>query len=254
MFENYEECDNFEKFYEVSPLSETEVVEAGGYYVRSEANIVPLDNNFNRLAKSIADTGLQLPIVLYKGEIIDGRRRAIACAYLGIKPRVDEIFTGIEFTDREIYDKVRAYNTRRSVNTAQNAIAAAIQVTLGKHEQQEYSVGWKFAQDYFAVGKTTFMMARYVLKHDRKNAMSMFNNGYGLILDGKPESLKAAYTRLKTIAKREELKIVASAESGDHIELIEAQAEIRQLKKKIYNLSEEIKMLKNFIKSEGKEV
>lgn len=56
------------------------------------ANIFPLDEeNLETLADDIRDHGLQTPIELMGGKIIDGRRRFSACRMAGIKPTYRDV-------------------------------------------------------------------------------------------------------------------------------------------------------------------
>lgn len=56
------------------------------------AGIFPLDEeNIPKLAEDIRTQGLRTPIEIYKGKILDGRRRFIACEQLGIEPKQVEV-------------------------------------------------------------------------------------------------------------------------------------------------------------------
>ena len=48
------------------------------------------DQELRELAEDIAANGLQNPIVLYQGQILDGRNRWDACQLAGVKPRFTE--------------------------------------------------------------------------------------------------------------------------------------------------------------------
>ena len=56
------------------------------------ANQFPLmdDKRFGELPDSIRENGLQTPIVLFDGQILDGRNRYKACTEEGVKPRFTE--------------------------------------------------------------------------------------------------------------------------------------------------------------------
>ncbi len=58
------------------------------------ANIFPLDEeHLGSLAKDIEDRGLQFPIEILDGKIIDGRRRWLACEKAGVEPDIIETDT-----------------------------------------------------------------------------------------------------------------------------------------------------------------
>lgn len=46
---------------------------------------------FNSLVDDIRKHGLQDPIVIWNGQIVDGRHRYRACMALGIKPQFEEL-------------------------------------------------------------------------------------------------------------------------------------------------------------------
>src|SRR5262249_48474512 len=51
------------------------------------------DKEFNELKEDIKKNGLQVPIMLFDGEILDGRSRYRACVELGKEPKT-EAFSG----------------------------------------------------------------------------------------------------------------------------------------------------------------
>lgn len=56
------------------------------------ANLLPMmpEDQFAGLVASVKATGLDLPIVLWNGQVIDGRARQAACVKAGIQPRYEE--------------------------------------------------------------------------------------------------------------------------------------------------------------------
>src|SRR5262245_58522138 len=58
------------------------------------AGIFPLEEaTLEDLAEDIRKHGLREPITVLDGQILDGRRRSIACAWAGVKPRYEFIET-----------------------------------------------------------------------------------------------------------------------------------------------------------------
>ena len=47
-------------------------------------------DEFSLLCKSIKATGLGVPVVIYEGQVIDGRHRLRACEVVGVEPRFEE--------------------------------------------------------------------------------------------------------------------------------------------------------------------
>ncbi len=56
------------------------------------ANIFPLDEeHIDELASDISANGQQVPIEVYDGKILDGRRRWLACERAGVKPKTKDV-------------------------------------------------------------------------------------------------------------------------------------------------------------------
>jgi ParB-like chromosome segregation protein Spo0J len=72
------------------------------------------DDEFMALRKDIRKCGLQVPIVIWNGQIVDGRHRSRACDELKIKPRYDDISSK---TEDEMISFVRSLNQHRRSNT-----------------------------------------------------------------------------------------------------------------------------------------
>jgi hypothetical protein len=66
------------------------------------------------LRKDLRKHGLRVPIVTWKGAIVDGRNRALICEELEIEPRYDDISS---FTEEEMVAMVKSLNSHRRANT-----------------------------------------------------------------------------------------------------------------------------------------
>jgi hypothetical protein len=74
------------------------------------------------LAADIAQVGLRHPIVLYQGQILDGRNRLVACEKAGVEPT----FTEHEGDDASALALVESLNIeRRDLTSGQRSIVAA---------------------------------------------------------------------------------------------------------------------------------
>jgi hypothetical protein len=89
----------------------------------SLANLFPLanDDELKVLAEDIKTNGLQQPITLYNGHILDGRNRHRACKIAGKEPRTIELQSGVD----PIAFVVSANLHRRHLNETQRGIVAA---------------------------------------------------------------------------------------------------------------------------------
>ena len=102
-----------------------EVYSINGVRVHPEANTVAMMTTEEQLALKtrIAEHGQEVPIILFRGFIVDGRCRSLACAELGID--VISISLPHKTTREQIKNKVINMETRRDKTTAQKAMRAA---------------------------------------------------------------------------------------------------------------------------------
>jgi ParB-like chromosome segregation protein Spo0J len=92
------------------------------------AEIFPLNPaDVDRLADDIAANGQRNPILVYKGEVLDGRTRLAACKKAGVEPNfVEYVPENGEPTDDELLSLSWSLNeARRHLSTSQRACAAA---------------------------------------------------------------------------------------------------------------------------------
>ena len=165
------------------------------------ANVVPIGSELEMqsLISDIKKNGQLQDIVLYKGKIIDGRRRATACDKIGIDPKTKEIDPNL--SEDEVMEMVLSLNNRRNLSPAQKAMIAAIQVSVNAHQRAGYTKATEYAKYAWGVPKSTYDLARYVLKYDPKTSERIFETGFGIVIHGRPETLKSAYKRLKWAEK-----------------------------------------------------
>jgi hypothetical protein len=94
--------------------------------IHPAADILPLmrEADFQQLKADRELRGLQEPICLYQGQILDGRNRYRACTELGIEPVTRE------YEGHAPEDFVLSVNLyRRHLNESQRAMSAARQAT-----------------------------------------------------------------------------------------------------------------------------
>lgn len=185
--------------YTTDPVDTNQILVAGNYPVHRAANIVPLDNNFDALQNSLKRSGLIEPITLYKGEILDGRRRAINCMIMGIPIREDELFSvNGSMTEKQIYEFVLAKNNRRSLSKAQLAMIAAVEVDKASHKLMGILRAIDYAKEVWGVSKVTYEKARYILANDRGLAQQIFSTGFALI-QGRRTTMVQVYEHVREV-------------------------------------------------------
>jgi len=87
------------------------------------ADLMPMmpEKEFNQLKEDISGLGQLEPILIFNGEILDGRHRYRACQELGIEPWVTEFDGGMSLSD-----VIRSLNVyRRHLTPSQRAMVAA---------------------------------------------------------------------------------------------------------------------------------
>lgn len=90
-------------------------------------------SEFDDLVADIKEHGQREPITLYKGDVLDGRNRFLACRKAGVKPKTRN-FRG---SDADALEFAFSVNFRRRNQTApQRAISAAKYATLRKGDNQ----------------------------------------------------------------------------------------------------------------------
>lgn len=201
----------FTQHYTFNPRNTTEILTAGDYDVHTMANIVPLDSKTDALEESIRRTGLLQPLMMYKGAIIDGRRRAIACKKIGIIPHTHDVGSEGDISDKVLYDIVLAANTRRNVNKGQKAIIAAFQTDANAHKLAGYKTALEYAKTVWDVSPVVYKRAKYITKNGGEYAIELFNSGYATV-EGKQLSMNKVWQWLKQQQKEE---VVESRVAGD---------------------------------------
>ena len=132
------------------------------------ANQVPmaLQEEQKALELNIKKNGQQIPILLYRGKIIDGRCRAMACLALNITVRTETLPNNL--TIAEVTAKVKSLNTRRNLTKAQKAVIAARQYRPNTEvTQKDISEAW-------GVDKREFTAANYLMKNRPDYAEALF--------------------------------------------------------------------------------
>ncbi|MGA2065698.1 MAG: ParB/RepB/Spo0J family partition protein [Thermoguttaceae bacterium] len=112
------------------------------------------------LADDIKANGLRNPIVLYKGQILDGRNRLLACEIVGVEPRFVEWRGEGSPIERVISENL----VRRHLTSSQRAVIAHDLLPLLEAEARERQrdagrLAKKFAK-HQAAGKASRAAAR----------------------------------------------------------------------------------------------
>ena len=88
---------------------------------------------FQKIVESIKEEGLNHPILVWQGKIVDGRHRHKACHLAGVEPRYEYIKDDTSF--QKVMDRVVAENIlRRHLTVGQRAMIAASLANMTKQD------------------------------------------------------------------------------------------------------------------------
>jgi hypothetical protein len=120
---------------ERSSIGQCDLSHCAKYDFHPIADLLPLmpEAELAGLTESIKANGLQLPIILYQGKILDGRNRYLACGRAGVDPKF------IEYTGNDPLRYSIAMNIqRRQLKTGQKAAVAANLANLSDGQRADY--------------------------------------------------------------------------------------------------------------------
>jgi ParB-like chromosome segregation protein Spo0J len=134
------------------------------YEFHSLAELFPLleGADFEELVSDIRKHGLQEPVVLFEGKILDGRNRYRACAAAGIQPAL------LQYRGKDPLACVVSANLRRRhLSESQRAMVAAKLANLKDGQRADLVEGLPIgrASELLNVGERTIARAREVREH-----------------------------------------------------------------------------------------
>lgn len=110
-----------------------------GYTISALAYLFPsmTERDFPALVESIRNRGIHVPIILWRGQVIDGRHRLLACMEAGVEP----IFQEIPDDANPVEYLFDLNDRRRHMSESQRAIAAF-------RVWEESCNGWQSLKDF----------------------------------------------------------------------------------------------------------
>lgn len=177
----------------------TRLSKDGYFEVNDElAGIVPMASSSEQaaLASDIYENGQREPIVLWHGEVVDGRCRMKALKANSMNTMYKELDD--ELTEEEVKIFVKSVNTRRNLTTTQKVMIAAFESM--KSNSKSVAVIAKS----WGLGKGSVDNARYIIKQDEKIANALFDGKSVEIVNKKGEEVTsnkvtAVYAYLKKL-------------------------------------------------------
>ncbi len=151
------------------------------------------DAEFESLKLDIQENGQILPVILYKGKLVDGRHRQRALIELGIHDMKYITLPG-NISLAEVRNKVIGTEMRRSDTTAQKAIRAWLWLMeQSDSTQSDAAIKFGVGQRYVSEAKTLYD------KIGKEMVMKLYEQGYLYIGEKKHTQIK---TILKAIASK----------------------------------------------------
>jgi len=146
------------------------------------AGLVPMASDAQQVSmnEDILANGLRDPIVLWRGEIIDGRCRQKACEFAGERIRTKEI--DAETSEADVRILVKSLNTRRNLDPQQLIMSCAYDTINNKKPVLATARAW-------AVGKTLVNNARKIIELRPDIAKKLFDGIAVPIVDGRGNSV-----------------------------------------------------------------
>lgn len=163
------------------------------------AGIVPMAIPVEQeaLTANIEENGLREPVVLWRGDIVDGRCRQKSCMVAGVAVRAVDL--GDELTEEEVVQWVKGANTRRNLTMAQKIMVAS------KESLREGSKSLDYIAKSWAVGRRSLTMANYISKARPEFIEPLLNGLTVSIIDAKNRHAQTnKITAIYNYIKREE--------------------------------------------------
>lgn len=150
-------------------------------------------DEFNRLCLSISDIGQTIPVLTWRGKLVDGRHRLAALKRIGIS-QIKYLELKHKLTINEVKDIIMSTENRRNRTKSQLAIDA-YNYTLSEN------VSYQFAADHFGVSKGMLTGVKTILKKFGSNIIKeMSEQGVAKLPNGKyAKTLSMIFSYMKSI-------------------------------------------------------
>ena len=172
------------------------------------AGLVPMAGETEQaaLTRDIKKNGLQEAVVLWRGQIVDGRCRQRACIAVGERIRIKELDEKLTEADVKVF--VKSVNTRRNLTLTQKTMSAC------RATMEPGSASVKIVADDWGISKRTLDNARFIAKERPEFVKPLFDgNTVGVVNQNGLEIQTNKITAVYAFLKREAEKVV---ENNDH--------------------------------------
>jgi len=163
------------------------------YEIDELAGIVAMASEKEQLAltEDIRLNGQREDAVLWRGRIVDGRCRQLACIVLDVELGVKRLDDGL--TRDEVAKVVKSLNVRRNLTMTQKVVSAIYE------QKRTGEVNAKIASSW-AIGLATLKNGKYVEKHRPEFLGVLFNGGTVKLLDS-DKGFVVTTNKINTLAR-----------------------------------------------------
>lgn len=186
------------------------------YEIHPLANIVAMANEREQqaLTEDIRKHGQKEPAVLWKGQLVDGRCRQLACITLDIDLITRKLDDNL--TEDEVVKVVKSLNTRRNLTETQKlASAYYAQINTGS-SNKEVAADW-------AVSLRSYQNFKYIAQHRPELVLPLFN-GDSVAVTDPDKGYKVTTNKINTLAR-----IVKRSQEVGRVQIVSAmEVEARQ--------------------------
>jgi len=159
------------------------------------------------LTQDIKDNEQRDPIVLWKGEVVDGRCRQQALITLNKPIIYKELDDSV--TEDEVAVFVKSINVRRNLTITQKAMSAAKSKITGRDNRSNYVIAKSWA-----IGEKLVQNAKYIWVQNTTIANDLFNGKAVYIINDKGiETTSTKVTAIYAYLKRLEEKVTDTSDT-----------------------------------------
>jgi len=177
------------------------------------AGIVPMPSKAEQdaLTEDIRANGLITPVVLWRGQIIDGRCRQIACIATDTEMKTDSLDWSL--TEDQVKNIVQSLNIRRNLTMTQKATTAFKVYLESRGNKKLYDAGKEWG-----VSERTMKAVKYIYKQNYDLIEPLFNGDSVVIKDmrGNTVNSNKINSICQYLKRLEEEKVLQIVETVNH--------------------------------------
>lgn len=181
------------------------------YDIHPLANLVAMANEKEQIAltEDIKNNGQNQPAVLWRGKIVDGRCRQLACQTLGVALETREL--DAKLTRNEVTTVVKSLNTRRNLTMTQKIVSAY------KEQDRSKATNTTIAKEW-AISERSLKNCKYIAKYRPEFIEPLFN-GDSVKINDPDKGFKITSNKIGTL-----VRIIKRELEAGKVEVVSASA------------------------------